>query len=96
MPVRAQKSECRCAGSGNFGVIIVGSGSADDAVRTLNIFARCPIETAMPFAISSSVETEAFISEPEICMPHAAQHQPQRAHGNAADADQVRVSAGFK
>ena len=33
--------------------------------------ARWPMKTRMPFAISSSVETEAFISEPEISSPRS-------------------------
>ena len=84
-----------CAGSGNFGVIIVGSGSADDAVRTLNIFCPVPDRNGNALCHQFVGRNRGVHIRTGNLHAHAAQHQPQRAHGNAADADQVRVSAGL-
>lgn len=47
----------------------------------------------MPLAISSSVETDAFMSEPEISIP-CAEDKAQRPHRHAADSDQMAALAG--
>ena len=69
--------------------------SADDAVRTLNIFCPVPDRNGNALCHQFVGRNRGVHIRTGNLHAHAAQHQPQRAHGNAADADQVRVSAGL-
>ena len=82
-------------GSGglNFGIVIVGGGGADNAVRPLNILG--PVADGNMDALGDQLVrgNGGIHIRTGHQQTHTLQHQAQRTHGNAADADQMHMLA---
>ena len=77
------------AGCGNLRIVVVGSGGADDAVSTLEIFCLMADDHGNALGdqlVGGSGGGHVGAGNGEA---HALEHQAQGAHGNAADADQM-------
>ena len=84
------------AGRGDLGSVGVGGGRADDAVRALNILgavADVHFDALGDQLVGGDGGVHVRAGDRDA---HAAQHQPERPHGDASDADQVNVLTGDK
>ena len=83
-------------GRGDLGIVVVGGGRADDAVRALNILgavADVHFDALGDQLVGGDGGVHVRTGDRDA---HAAQHQSERPHGDASDADQVNVLAGDK
>ena len=64
------------AGSGDLGVVVVRGSRADEAVGPLDILGPVTNGDLNALGVSSSVETDAFMSEPEISIPMRRRTSP--------------------
>ena len=81
-------------GGGDLGVIVVGCGGADDAVGALDVLgavADMDLNAVGQQLVGGNGGIHVRARDLD---PHALQHQPQGAHGNAADAHQMDMLAG--
>ena len=83
-------------GSNNFGVLVVDSGSADNAVCPLNVFGSVADGNGDP-RLFQMVSGFALIHVRAGDMDaHAVKHHAQRTHGYAADANEMDMLSGLQ
>ncbi len=81
------------AGGGNFGVVIVNSGGADDELRALDVAGRVPHVDGDAQAPQMIHHGAAGLVAALDRQAHAVKDLRQRAHGDAADARQMDPAA---
>ena len=84
------------AGSGDLGVVVVRGSRADEAVGALDILGAVA-DRDLDALGDQLVRGDGGVHvRAGDLHPHAPQHQPQRAHRHAADADQMAVLPGLQ
>ena len=84
------------AGSGDLGVVVVRGSRADEAVGALDILGAVA-DRDLDALGDQLVRGDGGVHvRAGDLHPHAPQHQPQRAHRHAADADQMAVLSGLQ
>ena len=81
-------------GGGDLRVVVVGGGGADNAGRAFNILGVVSDGHGNSFVFQLSGSIGFTHIGACYLHAHALEHQSQGAHGNAADADQVHMTAG--
>ena len=84
------------AGGGNFRVVIVGGGGADEERRAFNVLRPVADGHGNTLRLQLVGGGRAVHIRPGDHKTTGAEHQSQRTHGDAADAHQMGVGAGFE
>ena len=83
-------------GGGNFGIVIVGGGCADDAVRALNV-ARAVADMHLNALFYQLIGRDRRVHiRAGNGHAHAPKHQTQRTHGDTADTNQMYMFSGHQ
>ena len=89
-----KNGNAQSAGGGNFRVVVVDGGGADDGFRALDIFG--PVADGHGDALGQQTVGGRGVAHIGAGDGHAhiVEHQPQGTHGHTADANEVDPAAG--